>query len=159
MSPCCVPISQHATYEQDQTHTMSDRLAALNRTIHTACQTDIHFRTEPNAQCARHTCPEMCLKTMNCTVGEWFCPRCRSELELDSSNEPMHSSLVPTRLMKQEDCYRSLAAALGMPPAQSDCCHMFRPLCHLQSQLAMHNNSSAMRHAKWTYQTVSAVLY
>lgn len=45
--------------------------------------------------------------------GEWFCPRCKSELDLDSSNEPMHSSLVPTRLMKQEDCYRSLAAALG----------------------------------------------
>ncbi|KAL0039732.1 hypothetical protein WJX77_006357 [Trebouxia sp. C0004] len=44
--------------------------------------------------------------------GEWFCPRCKSELDLDSSNEPMHSSLVPTRLMKQEDCYRSLAAAL-----------------------------------------------
>ncbi|KAL0021618.1 hypothetical protein WJX79_009112 [Trebouxia sp. C0005] len=45
--------------------------------------------------------------------GEWFCPRCKSELELGSSNGAMHSSLVPTRLMKQEDCYRSLAAALG----------------------------------------------
>ena len=47
-------------------------------------------------------------------AGEWFCPRCRAELALDSSNEPLHSSLVPTRLMKQEDCYRSLAAALGV---------------------------------------------
>ena len=46
-------------------------------------------------------------------AGEWFCPRCRSELELDSSDQPIHTSLVPTRLMKQEDCYRRLAAALG----------------------------------------------
>ncbi len=46
-------------------------------------------------------------------AGEWFCPRCRSELELDSTDQPIHASMVPTRLMKQEDCYRSLAAALG----------------------------------------------
>jgi hypothetical protein len=76
----------------------------------------------------RHA-PQTCLKTLSCAAGEWFCPRCKSELELDSSNEPMHSSLVPTRLMKQEDCYRSLAAALGMPPAQSHCCRMLRPMC------------------------------
>jgi len=107
--------------------------------------------------------PRRCLKTLNCTVGEWFCPRCRSELELDSSNEPMHSSLVPTRLMNHEDCYRSLAAALGMPPAQSDCCDMFRPVWHLESQSAVHNDCTALSYANCT-STVSnciscAVLY
>ena len=118
--------------EQDQMHSVSDRHAALNRTKCTVCQTDTHFTRGPNAQCVRQTCPlQTCLKTLHCTAGEWFCPRCKSELELYSSNEPMHSSLVPTRLMRQEDCYRSLAAALGMPPAQSDCCHMCRPLCPL----------------------------
>ena len=115
MSPCCVPTSQ------------------IMRTGPNAQQT----RSSEQVQ-VRRTCPQRCLKTLERTAGEWFCPRCKSELDLDSSNEPMHSSLVPTRLMKQEDCYRSLAAALGMPPAQSPSCHMLRPVCHLQSQSAEH---------------------
>lgn len=46
-------------------------------------------------------------------AGEWFCPRCRSELAMDDINQPIYNSLVLTRLMQQEDCYRGLAAALG----------------------------------------------
>ena len=47
------------------------------------------------------------------SAGEWFCPRCRSELALESGDQPRHSSLMPTPFMLQEDCFRRLAAALG----------------------------------------------
>jgi len=161
----CQTDRQTCSSEQDQTHSVSDRQTcsseqdqthSVSRQTYTSEQDQMHSVSDRLA-------PRRCLKTLNCTVGEWFCPRCRSELELDSSNEPMHSSLVPSRLMNQEDCYRSLAAALGMPPAQSDCCDMFRPVCHLESQSAVHNDCTALSYANCT-STVSnciscAVLY
>ena len=46
-------------------------------------------------------------------TGEWFCPRCQKELGHGDSTALVHSSLHTTPYMKQEDCHRSLAAALG----------------------------------------------
>jgi len=57
MLPFCMPIAQHATSEQGQMHTVSHRHAAVNSINHTACQTDTHFRTRPDAQHVRQTCP------------------------------------------------------------------------------------------------------
>ena len=65
--------------------------------------------------------------TCACPAGMWFCNHCRDGLHsvpVPQTNvlhpsplpPPPAGPLVPTRLMRHEDCYRSLAAALGGSP-------------------------------------------
>lgn len=52
------------------------------------------------------------LNHVHCCTGEWFCPRCQEDAGQDDDLEL--SSFPSTSFTRQEDIYRSLAAALGV---------------------------------------------